>query len=522
MIKSTESQTSKDLRALYAEDPLCTTFLLLLPLHTLLKPEFAPGLINPLIAGYFSSQFGIGSEWSNISDGTLQGAYYIAAGCVGFYTTYLTQRYSTYETIQFTNVLYVVLCLLFSILWIDGVAQTLTYWPSLILMTIVYVGIGSCDAVGLVKINAALLKIRDRYESLYLTTQAIAYAGFSLGPAIAVYMSTAIYTYSGGKAWVVWLALAGISMIEVVLTEYLPAVAFKRPNDEDLQKKVPLPTLSRTASLFPTKYWLAASIVCGTFTMYGLYQVAYFLFAEGTASRLHERGWDAIFSAQVYSLTMLVEVSGFLLFSFYAKDYYFGLFGMSGGLAAAALLFCLYCFFLGSLILSDAPTGWIVTGFLSIIIFAAQASTVEMLMAMVSDTGDEDDAGALERKGQEAVEAFFAIFNFELHGSVFIGSVYSGLLYNYLGYGGLLLLLGALLLVLVAYFYVTYGAKGTGGHVRRGVTDKHSADGGGDGGGAGGGDSVCGSSASAAATGSNQFADGGGEADEMTALMGSA
>ena len=147
---------------------------------------------------------------------------------------------------------------------------------------------------------------------------------------------------------------------------------------------------------------------------------------------------------------------------------------------------------------------------------------LEKSAAVTIRTGmDEDDAGALERKGQEAVEAFFAIFNFELHGSVFIGSVYSGLLYNYLGYGGLLLLLGALLLVLVAYFYVTYGVKGAGGHVRRGVTDKHSADGGG-GGGAGGGDSGGGSSASAAATGSNQFADGGGEADAMTALMGSA
>lgn len=423
----------------------------------------------------------------------------MTAGVIGFYTTYLSQNHSTYQTMQFSNVLYVFLCLLFSILWIDSVSTGLTYWPTTILMVFVYSCLGACDAVGVIKANALLLKIKDRAENLYFATQAVAYACFSFGPAAGVYMSTSIYTYSGGKAWIPWLVLAGLSLIEIAVTQHLPATEFKEPDGA----KVALPTFSRIVPFFPAKYWVAALIVLITLSVYGLYQVGYFLFAEGASSSLHERGWDAIFSAEVMVLFSVVEVVGFFVFSFYAKEWFFGTFGKGGGIVANSLLFVLYCVFLGTVILADAPTGWVVAGFCGIVIFAAQAATVEMLLAMVSDDGDEGDDGALERKGTEAVEAFFAIFNFEIQGSYFIGSVCSGLLYNYLGYGGLLLVLGGLVLGMTAYFWHYYIRENSGkGRDRGNMPDKTAVPGASDG---------------------DSGADGsGGVADERTSLIGTA
>lgn len=465
----------EELRALWEENPHLTTVVFLLPYHFFFKQFFPTSLLNPLVAGYFENQFSISTEMSNVADGTMQACYFFSCALFGFYTSYFSRNYSNYETMQLSNYLYVVFVLIFSVLWIDSVADALTFWPTAILMTLTLSGIAVCDAVAIVKINAVLLKIKEKREYLYYQTQAFAFIGLSVGPAAANYLSALIYESSGGKAWIVWVMLAAISSIAILMTSYLPAEESVRPREAEA-KKVALPSISGIVYHFPGKYWYTASILFVSFTMYANYQVSYFLWAQGTDSSLHERGWDQIFAAQILALTLIFEGAGFFLFSAYLRESYFETFGKSGGLIFLGILVIFYCFFLATVIMTDAPTGWIVAGLFLIILLIPQTATVEILMAMVSD--NEDDEGALERRGPEVVEAFFALYNFIFQASEAVGSVYAGVLYHYIGYGGILLTFGSLMTIMLSrYYYLYHICRGERGSTRERIGVKPGSDG---------------------------------------------
>ena len=98
---------------------------------------------------------------------------------------------------------------------------------------------------------------------------------------------------------------------------------------------------------------------------------------------------------------------------------------------------------------------------------------------MISDNNeDEVDERALERRGPELVEAFFALYNFIFQASEAVGSVYAGVLYHYIGYGGILLTIGSLMTIMLSHYYYLYHiCRGERGSTRERIGVKPVSDG---------------------------------------------